>query len=170
MHKQNHPKFAIANGFAIGKFLKEIQRYNSKNIGKVDVEKLPNEIRALFAPNRLYDRIFAYSDGSHKYIQSHYQFFKRDQSMVGGVMNHVREMGVGQNMYIMLCGQMTPDQRTIVRKCVETDLDEYMDLINYFIKELGHPGYSGIPMPEKFTRPLFVEDKESDNNTDRSEN
>ena len=67
----------------------------------------------------------------------------------------------------MLCGRMTPDQTTIVRKRVKTDLDEYMDLLNYFIKELGHPGYSGIPMPKKFSCPLFVEDKESDNNTGR---
>ena len=38
-HKPNRTKFSIANGFAIGKFHKEIQCHNSKDIRKVDVEK-----------------------------------------------------------------------------------------------------------------------------------
>ena len=89
---------------------------------------------------------------------------------MGGVIEHVRDMGVAHNMYIMLCGRMTPAQRTIIRRRAHLDTEEYMDLLNFFIKVSGHSGYSGLPMPENFPRPLFVEDKETENNVDREVN
>ena len=69
---------------------------------------MSDELRALLAPVRPYGYIFAYSGGAHKSIQSHYQFFETDQSQVGGVIDHVRNMGVAQNLCVMLCGHMTP--------------------------------------------------------------
>ena len=45
-------------------------------------------LRALVAPTRPYGCIFAYSDGSHKSIQGHLQFFETHQSHVGGVIDH----------------------------------------------------------------------------------
>jgi hypothetical protein len=38
------------------------------------------------------------------------------------------------------------------------------------VNESGHPGYQNITIPEKFPQPLFVEDKETNNNTDESVN
>ena len=133
---------------------------------KINIEDVSDELRALVAPVRPYGYVFAYSGGSHKSIQGHYQFFETDQSKVGGVIDHVRDMGVAQNMYIMLCGRMTPAQRTIVRQRTHIDTEVYRDLLNYFIKESGHPGYDGVPMPDNFPSPGFVEDKETENNTD----
>ena len=64
--------------------------------------------RALLAPVRPYGYIFAYSGGAHKSRQGHYQFFETGQSRVGGVIDHVRNIGVAQNLYVMLCGRTTP--------------------------------------------------------------
>ena len=173
-YKRNPPKFAIANGFAIGEFPDEIERMNPRSRRdtkrKVNVENVTDEMRAVISPARAFGHIFAYSGGSHKSIQGHYQFFETDQSQVGGVIEHVRDMGVAHNMYIMLCGRMTPAQRTIIRRRAHLDTEEYMDLLNFFIKVSGHSGYSGLPMPENFPRPLFVEDKETENNVDREVN
>ena len=69
---------------------------------------------------------------------------------MGGVIDHVRNMGVAQNMYVMLCGQMTPAQRIIVQNRAQIDTEVYRDVLNYFIKESGHPGYAGLAMPENF--------------------
>ena len=168
------PKFAIANGFAIGEFPEEIKRVNPTSRHdkkrKINIEDVSDELRALVAPTRPYGCVFAYSGGSHKSIQGNFQFFETEQSHVGGVIDHVRSMGVAQNMYVMLCGRMTPAQRIIVRNRAQIDTEVYRDVLNYFIKESGHPGYAGLAMPENFPSPVFVEDKETENNTDRELN
>ena len=89
---------------------------------------------------------------------------------MGGVIDHVRNMGVAQNLYVMLCGRTSPTQRTIIRQRAQIDTEEYRDLLNFFIKESGHSGYSELPMPENFPQPIFVEDKETENHTDRDIN
>ena len=101
------PKLAIANSNAIGEFPEEIERVNpisrQEKKRKINIEDVSDELRALVAPTRPYGCVFA-SGGSHKSIQGHYQFFETDQSHLGGVIDHVRSMGVSQNMYVMLCG------------------------------------------------------------------
>ena len=171
--KPNPPRNSIANGFVIGGFARRIKR--RKPLGRVsyrdiDVEEIPDEIRALLAPVRPYGYIFAYSGGSHKSIQGHYQFFETDQSRLGGVLNHVRDMGVPKDMYIMLCGRMTPEQKRIVRERVILDTELYMDILEHFIVNSGHPAYSDMPLPEHFPQPLFFEDDGVDNNTDTAMN
>ena len=98
---------------------KKIERVNAtsrhEKKRKINIENVSDELRALVAPTRPYGCIFAYSGGSHKSIQGHFQFFETDQSHMGGVIDPVRSMGVAQNMYVMLCGRMTLAQRIIVQ-------------------------------------------------------
>ena len=90
------PKLVIANGFAIGKFPEEIERVNPtsrhEKKRKIKIEDVSDKLRALVAPTRPYGYGFAYSSGSHKSIQGHFQFFETDQSHVGRVIDHVRSM------------------------------------------------------------------------------
>ena len=115
------PKYAIANGFAIREFPEEIERVNPLSRHdkkrKINIKDVSDKLGSLVAPTRPYGCVFAYSGGSHKSIQGNNQLFETDQSHVGGVIDHVRSMGVAQNMYVMLCGRMTPAQRIIVRNC-----------------------------------------------------
>ena len=83
-------------------------------------------------------------------------------------MNHMHDVAVGPNMYILLYCRATPEQTVIIRKRVKTDKEEYIDILNYFIKESGHPGYNRTVLPENFPRPIFVEDDNIDNTTDYS--
>ena len=63
------PKFAIANGFAIGKFPEEIKpvnpssRHDKKR--KINIKDVSDKLRALVAPTRPYNCVFAYPGGSH---------------------------------------------------------------------------------------------------------
>ncbi len=51
---------------------------------------------------------------------------------------------------------------------VDTQLS--IDILTWFVKESGHPGYQKTTVPEKCPQPLFVEDQETNNNTDESVN
>jgi hypothetical protein len=86
------------------------------------------------------------------------------------VVDHVRSMGVTQDMFVMLCGQMTLAQRKIAQKRAQLDTEIYRSVLNHFIKESGHLGYAWFAMPENFPSQVFVEDKETENNTDREMN
>ena len=90
-------------------------------------------MKALVTPLRPYGYVFAYSGRAHQAIQGHYQYSETDQYMVGGAVNHVQDIGIAGNMYIMLCGRMTPEQRQIVCRQVQPDTDEYMNILNYFM-------------------------------------
>jgi len=48
------------------------------------------------------------------------------------------------------------------------DTEEYLDILNYFITESNHPGYKGMPLPDEFPKPVFVEDEATESNTDNS--
>lgn len=79
-------------------------------------------------------------------------------------------MGVAQNMYVMLFGQMIPVQRIIVQICAQIDTEVYRNVLSCFVKESSHPGYAGLAIPKDFPTPVFVEDKETENNIDRELN
>ena len=93
-------------------------------------------------------------------------YYKTDQPKNGGLMNHMNDMGVGLNMYILLWGQNTLPQYVIIQKRAEMDREEYMDILNYFILKSGHPWYSTMHLPEKCPQHEFIKEKESNNNTD----
>ena len=132
----------------------------------MDLDELSNEMRALLAKVRPYGQIFAYTGGAHKSITGTMAYFEQDQHQVGGVIKDMHDMGAPHNMFIMLCGRMTPAQRTIIKRRARLDPEEYLDYLNYFITESGHPGYKGMDLPENFPQPVFTEDEETDTNID----
>ena len=97
-------------------------------------------------------------------MQVHYQFFKTDQSRVGGFVDYNHNIGVTQNMYIMLCGCVTPNQQRIVQARAQIDAEEYTNLLNYIINKAVNPGYREMPKPNNFPCPVFVVETEIENN------
>jgi hypothetical protein len=65
---------------------------------------------------------------------------------------------------------MTPEQKHIVRRRAVIDTQLFIDVLSWFMKESGHPGYQKTNIPEECPQPLFVEDWETNNNTDESVN
>ncbi len=85
-------------------------------------------------------------------------------------MNHLNQTGIGEHIYCVLCGRMTPDQKQIVRRRAIVDTQLFIDISTLFVKESGHPGYQNTTIPEESPKQLFVEDQETNNNTDKSVN
>ena len=122
-NSNNPPKFSIANGFAIG-HIPEILRFKTKN-GQIKERcvSIENDFDDIFcaaiSPARPFGYVHAYTGGSQKFITGHYSFFSVDQSHVGGVLNKYRNIkNAAKNIFIVLCGRMTPDQKRIVQRQV----------------------------------------------------
>jgi hypothetical protein len=76
--KRTPPKFAIANGFVIGSFPREIKFTNKdgkRNNRNITDNELTDLLKAMLAPVRPYGCVFAYSVGSQKSITGNYNFF-----------------------------------------------------------------------------------------------
>jgi hypothetical protein len=131
------PKFAIANGFAIGSFPNKIP-YSSpdKREGHRDIyfEKDVNEVmKALVAPVCPFGYVFQHFGGSQKCIQGHYQFFETDHQCVSGAFNFLNEQNVN-NIFVMICGTTTPKQKAAIMSKTAVDIELFKDLRTWFIK------------------------------------
>lgn len=165
--KFSPPVNSIANGFAGGQMPNKIKGRNGEVI-KIDPEKISDELRALLAPVRPYGNIYAYQGGAQKAITGTVAYYEMDLPEIGGAIKHSRSLGLAENMYVMLCGRFTPQQRTIIQRRFKLDSKLYFDLLNWFIRESGHPGFRGMPEPKKFPTPVFVADDPHSNNTDET--
>jgi hypothetical protein len=172
-NKRTLPKFAIANGFMIGSFPREIEYTNmdgKRNVRDINDNELTDLLKAMLASVRPYGCVFAYSGGSQKSIRGNYQFFEMDQNRLGAVINHLNQAGIGEHIYCVLCGRMTTDQKQIVRRRAVVDTQLLIDILTWFVKESGHPGFQNTTAPEECPKPLFVENQGTTNNTDKSVN
>ena len=77
-------------------------------------------------------------------------------------LNGIRNLGATSNIYVVLCGAMTPAQKTIVRNKRELDTGFYLHLLRWF--KAHHPGFGGMEL--ECPRIHLVEDAESLHNTD----
>jgi hypothetical protein len=78
-YKITPPKFAIANGFVIESFPREIKFFNKegqKVTREVEDDKLTDTLKAMVAPLRPNGCVFAYSGGAQKSLRGNYQFFE----------------------------------------------------------------------------------------------
>ena len=85
-----------------------------------------------------------------KSIKGNYQFFIMDQNRLGAVINHLNQAGIGEHIYCVLCGRMTPDQKQIVRRRAVVDTQLFIDILTWFVKESGHQGNQETIVPEEF--------------------
>ena len=79
-------------------------------------------------------------------------------------------MGLGQNMYVMLCGRFTPRQRHIIQKRFKLNSELFFDILSYFIELTGHPVYVDMAVPDEFPAPILMADAPDDNNTEKEIN
>ncbi len=115
---------------------------------KIEEYELIDLITTMAAPIRPYGCVFAFSGGAQKSLQGNYQFFEMDHNRLGGVMNQLNEQGIGEHIYCVLCGRMTPDKKQIVCKWSKVDTQLFIDIMTWFIQESGHPGYNKTSISE----------------------
>jgi len=170
------PKFAIANGYVIGRIPGVIEICDKDGTKrKVVIEfldkdgikrnKVTDIVRAMVAPSRAYGYTFSYFAGAQQSIQGHFAFFEVDQSLVGAVLNRQQVVGANPHIHIVLGGRFTPSQKTIVRKKTEVDTKLVTDLLTWFIQN-GHKGFKEFKPPEECQPPKIVEEDGVDNEVD----
>ena len=184
----NPPKFSIANGFVIGHIPRTNLCYTDGNGISVkfpggelpggdslafdpDVH-LDDLICAAISPVRPYGYVHAYQGGSQKSITGHFSFFSVDQSHVGGVLNKYRSVGnnkiqPSKNIFVVLCGRMTPNQKKIIKQKSEMDTKVFLHLLNWFVRVSGHSGFKDVTPPDECPDMIaFLKDEDTENNTD----
>jgi hypothetical protein len=167
------PKLAIANGFAIGHIPKTLTYRDSNgdvHTREIDTENdLDDILTASISPVRPFGFVHAFTGGSQKSITGHYSFFSVNQSHVGGVLNKFNNANAGKNIFVVLCGRMTPSQRAEIRGKSKLNSDIFLHLLNWFVRESHHSGYSDVTPPTECPNPIVIlQDQENLNNTDES--
>ena len=80
----------------------------------------------------------------------------------------MRQRGVNKDVFVMLCGRMTPTQRELAKRKCKLDSEKYMKLLNWLIQ--NHPSYKDVIPPEQAPSPELVSGFSStQNNTDQSD-
>ena len=125
------PKYAIANGFAIGYIPRHITTSGvwENSRGEHVEATLPEMgisvlMSATISKQRPYGYCFAFSGGADRSATGHFQFFKTNQETVGSVVNHFRSTGANSHILCVLCGKITPSQRQIARNQCRIDTNE----------------------------------------------
>jgi hypothetical protein len=139
---------------------------------EINPEKhLTDLVCAAISTNRPFGYVFSYVGGAQKSIKGHFSIFGVDQSHVGGVLNMYNNMGnTNKNIFVVLCGRMTPQQKGIVRRQAEMNTEFFLDLLTWFVKESGHPAYKDVIPPQECPNPIaIIQDEDKQNNTDESQ-
>ena len=171
------PKYAIANGFAIGYIPRHITTSGVWTNAKGEhVEATLPEMgisglmSAAISKQRPYGYCFSFSGGADRSVVGHYQFFETNQETVGSVINHFRSTGANSHILCVLCGKFTPSQRQIARDQCRIDTNEYIALITWLIKVAKHPAYVDLTPPDDCPAPNMLDQEGNQHNTDESQN
>jgi hypothetical protein len=146
------PKFAIANGFAIGTFPKYIPVVTGEHKGlarKIDVEDekdVSDVMRTLLAPVRPYGYVMAYTGGKHSRIQGHFQFFEMNTEKINAGMHALSQND--SNVSVMLCGPMTKKQKSKIRNMAHIDTQKYIDMKTWLIRNSSKESIKSTPLPQ----------------------
>jgi hypothetical protein len=100
---KNPPKFAIANNFAIGSLPKNL------------LSLVTDVTSPLLSPVRPFAYILSYSGGAHKVITGSFSFFNQSIEKNIGALNFHRQSTNSNNVYVVISGNFTPNQRQIIR-------------------------------------------------------
>ena len=149
------PRFGISNGWVIG--------YIPRSV----VDDIDDLLASMISHVRFFSYVFTYIAGAHKAIKGHHTFFLNDPEHIGATFNYLRESGARKDVYVMLCGRMTPSQRDIARKKCKLDSEKYMKVLNWLIE--NHPSYRDVTAPQEAPSPVPLSGFSStQNNTDQS--
>jgi hypothetical protein len=127
------PKYSIANGFAIG-CIPNVIKFKNKE-GRIQERQIDHEndledlVCAAISPVRPFGYVHAYTGGCRKQIKGQFSLFSIDQSHVGGVLNKFRTDRGSKIIFVVLCGGMTPNQKSLVKRKARLKTDLFLDLL-----------------------------------------
>ena len=57
---------------------------------------------------RLFANVYSYTPGAHRSIKGHHTFFMDNPEYVGAISSYMMKSGIDPDMYVMICGRVTP--------------------------------------------------------------
>ena len=152
------PKYAISNNWCIGEI--------PHDIIDGDINEM---LAAAIGKIRLFANVFSYTAGAHTAIKGNHVFFINDPEHVGATFEWMIKSGSAPEIYVMICGRVTPNQRELIRRRCTININEYKAIMNWLIDH--HPSYSEMERPQSCPQPIFIGGfNETTNNTDESDN
>ena len=88
---------------------------------------------------RIFANVYSYTGGAHKAIKGQHVFFLNDPEHVGASFEYVIKSGLLPDIYVMICGRVTPSQREIIKKRCTININDYKVIMNWLID--NHPSY-----------------------------
>ena len=98
-------------------------------------------------------------------MKGNFTSFQSNINHVGGVLQNYLNTGANSNVYVVLCGRFTPNQRKILQDKVNIDLKDFDTLVRWLISH-GHPAYRDVQPPSECPKPHVIQEKETKHNTD----
>ena len=135
--------------------------------GNIIDDLLTPVLCSAIAPVRPHAYILSYNGRRHQSIRGNHQFFEANQTKVlirvAGALDKIKSFNTSSNIYVVLCGPMTPAQKTIVRNKSVLNTSFYLNLLRWF--KAHHAGFTDVELecPES----NHVEDAESPHNTNK---
>ena len=113
------PKFAISNGWCIGKVPNDV----------ID-DEISEILESSIARIRIFANVYSYNAGAPKAIKGHHIFFLNDPEHVAASFEYLVQSGAPPDIYVMICGRVTPSQREIIKRRCTINTNEYKALMN----------------------------------------
>ena len=142
---KNPPKFAIANNFAIG----SLPQYLSNLLTDVT--------SPLLSPIRPFVYVMSYYGGAHKSITGSYSFFNQDVEKNIGTLNYHANTTSSMNVYVVMSGNFTPNQRQIIKSRCQVDIGHFQRIYTW-LRE-NNPIYSKMADIPNCPMPIIIEDE-----------
>ena len=153
---KNPPKFAIANNFAIGSLPKNL------------LSLVTDVTSPLLSPVRPFAYILSYSGGAHKVITGSFSFFNQSIEKNIGALNFHRQSTNSNNVYVVISGNFTPNQRQIIRTRCTVDVSQFNEIYTWL---RGHnPTFSVMPEISNCPSPFIIEDDSSSDDEPKNPN
>jgi hypothetical protein len=141
---KNPPKYAISNNFAIGTLPDQFSNM------------LSDVTSPLLSPIRLFAYIMSYSGGAHKTITGTFTFFNRSVEKNIGALNFHSNISRNSNVYVLLSGSFTSNQRNIIKSRCSIDVRNFTSIFSW-LRE-NNLIFSNMMPVDQCSIPIILED------------
>jgi hypothetical protein len=154
------PRHAVANEFVVGCIPEDI----------LSEEETTDVLAAMLATVRPFIHVVSFTGGQSKTMKGTVTFFQNNVAHTGSVLENYLRTGANPNVYCVMCGRFTPNQREIARKKMMLNANVFKRVIKWFIEETEHAAYDDLdPDMSNWPVPTIVGGTESVNNTEDEE-
>jgi hypothetical protein len=138
------PKFAIANGYAIGTAPTELSELNEYEL-------------ALVSKVRVMANIFVFYGGCHQAVRGWHTFFEASVGQSIGVLQQTESWNLRNGMFIVLCGPFTSGQKAAVLRRMILRRDRVIRADTWLRENNIQYENEKVPNPEELPEPCIID-------------